>query len=332
MPDRVALFLQDSYPLRDAIQYVRYAETRGFEAVWQAEPRLDRDAIVALAAYAANTNRIKLGSGVVNNWTRNAATLAMSFITLDDLAQDRIICGIGAWVEGLAAQVGVRRDRPLLALREMIQVLRTLFDGQRMSFQGQFIRLDNVSIGARRIDPRVIPIYIAATSPAMMALGGEIADGVLLNYLTSPAYTANTIHQIEIGARKAGRPIDSIERPQLIVCSVDQDRTVALDRARQLVTQYLRQQPQTMKTNGVRQELLNEVMQVLPNPLDAIQVAEAARLVPDDVVQLVTAAGTPEDCKIKVREYLAAGATCPVLYPLGSDVNFMIDTFATGYT
>ena len=180
MPDRVALFLQDSYPLRDATQYVRYAETRGFEAIWQAEPRLDRDALVALAAYAANTNRIKLGSGVVNNWTRNAATLAMSFITLDDLAQDRIICGVGTWVDELAVRVGVRRDRPLLALREMIQVLRTLFDGQRASFQGQFIRLDNVSIGARRIDPRVIPIYIAATSPAMMALGGEIADGVLL--------------------------------------------------------------------------------------------------------------------------------------------------------
>ena len=66
MADRVALYLQDAHPLRDAIEYVQYAESRGFEAVWQAESRLVRDAIVPMAAFAATTRRIKVGSGVIN--------------------------------------------------------------------------------------------------------------------------------------------------------------------------------------------------------------------------------------------------------------------------
>ena len=76
MADRVALYLQDAHPIQDAIRYVQLAESRGFEAVWQAESRLVRDAIVPMAAFAATTSRIKIGSGVINNWTRNAAVIA----------------------------------------------------------------------------------------------------------------------------------------------------------------------------------------------------------------------------------------------------------------
>ena len=71
--ERVALYLQDSHDLRDGLDYARYAEEHGFEAVWQAESRLVRDAIVPMAAFAATTERIQVGSGVINNWTRTAA-------------------------------------------------------------------------------------------------------------------------------------------------------------------------------------------------------------------------------------------------------------------
>jgi hypothetical protein len=73
---RVALYLQDAHDLREGLDIVRYAESRGFEAVWQAESRLVRDAIVPMAAYAAVTERLKVGSGVINNWTRNIGLLA----------------------------------------------------------------------------------------------------------------------------------------------------------------------------------------------------------------------------------------------------------------
>ena len=334
MADRVALYLQDAHPLADAIEYVQYAELCGFEAVWQAESRLVRDAIVPMAAFAAVTSRIKIGSGVINNWTRNAAVIAATFLTLDDLAQDRIYCGIGAWWDPLAAKVGIQRRKNLLAMREVVTVVRRLLNRERVSFDGEFVQLDDVELDVvhGRKEPRNVPIYIGATGPKMMALTGEIADGAVLNYLVSPKYNEMAMAQLELGAKKAGKSVHDIDRPQLVVCSVDDDRGKALDAARKLVTQYLGQQPHIMKASGVSQDLLDEIGQVLTWPATEEQILEAMKLVPDDVVQMITASGTPAECKAKVREYVAAGATCPILYPLGEDVRLMIDTFASGYS
>src|SRR5213593_919768 len=143
---RVALYLQDKHPIREAMEYVRYAEERGFEAVWQAESRLVREATVPMAAYAAVTERIKVGSGVVNNWTRNAALLAATFATLDDLAPGRVLLGIGAWWDPLAAKVGIDRARPLLAMRECVEAVRRLLAGETVSYDGEFVHLDGVEI------------------------------------------------------------------------------------------------------------------------------------------------------------------------------------------
>lgn len=334
MADRVALYLQDAHPLADAIEYVKYAELCGFEAVWQAESRLVRDAIVPMAAFAAVTSRIKIGSGVINNWTRNAAVIAATFLTLDDLAQDRIYCGIGAWWDPLAAKVGIARRKNLLAMREVVTVVRRLLNRERVSFDGEFVQMDDVELDVvhGRKEPRNVPIFIGATGPKMMALTGEIADGAVLNYLVSPKYNDMAMAQLEKGAKKAGKSIQDVDRPQLVVCSVDNDRDAALNAARKLVTQYLGQQPHIMKASGVSQDLLDEINQVLTWPATEEQIMEAMKLVPDDVVQMITASGTPDEVKAKVREYVAAGATCPILYPLGADVRLMIDTFAGGYS
>ncbi|MBI5958468.1 MAG: LLM class flavin-dependent oxidoreductase [Chloroflexi bacterium] len=334
MPDRVALYLQDAHPLSEAIGYVQYAEDRGFEAVWQAESRLVRDAIVPMAAYAATTKRIKIGSGVINNWTRNVALTAATFLTLDDLAPNRILLGIGAWWDPLAKNVGIERSKPLLAMREHVTVVRDLLAMRNVTFHGEFVNVTGIELDIvhGRREPRNVPIYIGATGPKMMTMAGEIADGALLNYLVSPAYNVNALEQLAQGAKLVGRTIDEIDRPQLVVCSVDRNRKRALDNARKLVTQYLGQQPHIMKASGVSSALLDEIHQVLTWPATEEQIERAMELVPDDVVQLITASGTPEEVRAKVREYVSAGCTCPVLYPLGDDVRLMIDTFAQGYS
>src|SRR3982750_3907647 len=135
---RVALYLQDKHPIREGMEYARLAEEQGFEAVWQAESRLVREATVPMAAFAAVTERIAVGSGVVNNWTRNVGLLAATFSTLDDLAPGRVLLGIGAWWEPLATKVGVRRERPLLAMREYVEVVRRLIAMENVTFHGEF--------------------------------------------------------------------------------------------------------------------------------------------------------------------------------------------------
>jgi 5,10-methylenetetrahydromethanopterin reductase len=326
----VALYLQDAHSLRDAIDHVSYAERRGFAAVWQADSRLVRDCCVPMAAFAATTSTIKIGSGVVDCWTRNPARLAATFSTLDDLAPDRIILGIGAWWEPLASKVGVQRVRPLVAMREIVTAVRALLANETVTFHGDFVNLDGVELDyvnqPRR--PKNVPIYIGATGMQMMELAGEIADGVVLNYLVSPSYNERAVEHLSIGATKRRRSLESVDRPQLIVCSLDPDRRQAIDRARLLVTQYLGQQPHIMKASGVPAELLDEIGRVLTWPATHEQVVAASALVPDDVVQMITACGTAEECRAKVQEYVATGCTCPVLYPLGDDVRLMIDTFA----
>jgi len=329
---RVALYLQDLHPIREGLEYVRYAEERGFEAVWQAESRLVREATVPMAAFATVTERIKVGSGVVNNWTRNVGLLAATFSTLDDLAPGRILLGIGAWWDPLAAKVGIQRRRPLQAMRETVGVTRRLLAMERVTFHGEFVDVEDIEIDIVHGDrsPKQIPIYIGATGMKMMELAGEIADGVVLNYMVGPKYNIDAMAALSVGAAIAGRSVTDIDRPQLIVCSLDRDRGVALDRSRELLTQYLGQQPHIMKASGVDPGLIEEINQVLTWPASAEEIRRAMTIVPDDAVQMISASGTPEECRAKVREYIESGCTCPILYPLGDDVRLMIDTFADG--
>ena len=293
---RVAMYLQDKHAIREGMAYVQYAEQRGFEAVWQAESRLVRDAIVPMAAFAAVTSHIKVGSGVINNWTRNIGLLAATFLTLDDLAPDRIICGLGAWWDPLAKQVGIDRRKPLKAMRETIEVMRRLLNMERVTFHGEFHHVDGIELDVvhGRREPRNVPMYIGATHMGMMELAGEIADGVTLNYCVPPEYNREALEHIEIGAKKAGRVLDDIDRPQLIVCSVDDDHQRAVQAAKELITQYLAQQPHIAQASGTPPETVKKVQSILGWPATKEQIHEAMQFVPDELIERITASGTPD--------------------------------------
>ena len=326
---RVALYLQDAHSLQDGIKYVQYAEAHGFEAVWQAESRLVRDAIVPMAAFAATTSRIKIGSGVINNWTRNIGLLASTFLTLDDLAPNRIICGIGAWWDPLAANVGIERRKPLLAMRETIEVLRRLLAMENVTFDGEFHNVKGIELDVvhGRREPRNVPVFIGATGMKMMEMTGEIADGAVLNYCVPPEYNDDAMEQLAAGAKRAGRSMDEIDRPQLIVCSVHKDRATAITGAKRLLTQYLAQQPHIAKASGVSADVVGKVQSILGWPATKEQVEEAMQFVPDDFVLKISATGTPDEVRARVQQYIDRGCTCPILYPMG-DPYLMMDTFA----
>lgn len=330
MNERVALYLQDSHDLRDGLEYVRYAEQKGFEAVWQAESRLVRDAIVPMAAYAAVTDKLKVGSGVINNWTRNIGLLAATFLTLDDLAPGRVICGIGAWWDPLAKNVGIERRKPLTAMRETVEVLRKLLNMERVTFHGEFHHVDEIELDVvhGRREPRHVPIMIGATGDKMMELTGEIADGAVLNYCVPPEYNDNAMELLEAGAKRAGRTLNDIDRPQLIVCSVDESHEKAINTTKMLLCQYLAQQPHIAKASGVSDEVVHEIQSILGWPATKEQIEKAKHLVPDELVHKITASGTPDEARAKVKEYTRRGATCPILYPVGGNVKLLIDTFA----
>jgi 5,10-methylenetetrahydromethanopterin reductase len=276
------------------------------------------------------TNKIKVGSGVINNWTRNIGLLAATFLTLDDLAPNRVICGIGAWWDPLAKNVGIDRRKPLLAMRETVEVLRRLLNLERVTFHGEFHHVDNIELDVvhGRREPRNIPIMIGATGDLMMEMTGEISDGCVMNYCVAPEYNDKALELLEKGAKKAGRTLADIDRPQLIVCSVDEDHDKAIEYTKELLCQYLAQQPHIAKASNVSAEVINNIQATLGWPATKEQINKAKHFVPDELVHKITASGTPAEARAKVAEYTKRGCTCPILYPVGGNFKLLIDTFA----
>lgn len=318
--------------VRDMVKYSRIAEQHGFDSVWVAESRLARDAVVPVAAIATDTSRIKVGAGVINTWTRNAALIAQTFATLDELSNGRVVLGLGAWWDPLAHKVGIERTKPLQCMKEYVQVIRRLFNNEEVTFAGDFVRMEGVKLDVLHGSgqkARDIPIYVGGTGFQMLELAGEIADGVLLNYLVSPEYNEKALESIKRGAQKAGRRADEIDTPQLIACSMDEDAEKAVRLAKSHVTMTLGQQPHIMKASGVSEDLIREVQQEMGGwPAKPGGIERATAVVPDDVVRMLTASGTPDDCRAKIKEYTAAGCRSPLLLPLSANVEYVVKSLA----
>ena len=149
-----------------------------------------------------------------------------------------------------------------------------------------------------------------------------------MNYCVAPEYNDQALEQLETGAKRAGRTLDEIDRPQLIVCSVDHDHDTAIEYSKMLLCQYMAQQPHIAKASGVSDDVVQEIQSILGWPATKEQINKAKHLVPDDLVYKITASGTPEEARAKVNEYVKRGCTCPILYPVGGNFKLLIDTFA----
>jgi 5,10-methylenetetrahydromethanopterin reductase len=332
----MALYLQDKHPIRYELEIARYAEERGFSEIWQADTRLARDCIVMMSALLGGTQRLRIGSGVLPIWTRNPAVIAASWSTMWELGgrvdgRGRVMLGLGAWWEPIASRVGEKRAKPLRAMREHVEAIRRLFTMQEVSYRGEFVNLDRIRLDVAFGDssPRDIPVYLGATGDQMLELAGEICDGVVLNYVVSTDYIRRAVGLVEKGANKAGRSLAQVDRPELLVCCLsDEDPAAAMAEGKKLVSYYLATEPHIMKASGVSEELLERVQSQMSWPATEADYIRTSKVIPDEVVRNLMAVGTSEECRAKVREYIAAGITCPILYPMMDDIRPVVDAFA----
>lgn len=332
----MALYLQDKHDIQDELEMASYAEERGFSEIWQADTRLARDCIVMMSAFLATTHRLRYGSGVLPIWTRNVAAIAATWSTMWELGgrvdgRGRVMLGIGAWWEPIAGRVGVKRVKPLQAMREHIEALRQLFTMQEVTYRGEFVRLDRVRLDVAYGDasPRDIPLYIGATGDKMLELAGEICDGVVLNYVVSVDYVRRAMSLVEKGARKAGKTLADVDRPELLVCCLsDKDPAAAMAEGKKLVAYYLATEPHIMQASGVSEELLARVQSIMGWPATEQDYLRASRVIPDEVVRNLMAVGTSDECRAKVKEFVDAGVTCPILFPIMDDIRPVVDAFA----
>ncbi len=333
----MALYLQDKHDIGYELEIAQYAEQKGFSEIWQADTRLARDCVVMMSALLAKTSRIKIGSGVLPIYTRNAAVIAASWSTMWELGgltpdgESRVMLGLGAWWEPIASRVGADRRKPLTAMRENIESIRALFQMEEVTYEGEFVQLDRVRLDVAYGDtgPRDIPIYIGATGPKMLELSGEICDGPVLNYVVSTDYIRDAVERTRVGAAKAGKTLDQVDRPELLACALsDDDADEAVMVGKSLVAYYLGTEPHIVKASGADPELVARVQEIVGWPATEDDYRRAAHLIPDELVHKLMAVGTSTQCLDKVAEYIDAGVTCPILYPLMPDIKPVVDHFS----
>ncbi len=338
MTNRMAIYMQDVVDIREELELATYMEERGFSEIWQGDNRLARDCIVLMSAFLTHTKRLRVASGVLPIWTRNPAVIAASFSTMWELGgkvdgRGRVMLGLGAWWEPIASRVGVKMSKPLKAMRENIEAVRQLLTMETVTYQGEFVNLENVSLDVVYGDtsPRDIPIYLGATGPKMLELAGEICDGVCLNYGVSVDYVKRAIALVEKGAQKAGKSIEDVDLPELMVVSMsDEDPAAALHSGKKLAAYYFATEPHIMKASGVSEEIADKAKALMGWPATEEDYERASAVIPEEIVRDIMAVGTADECRAKVKEYIDAGVTCPILYPLRGNIKEVIDAFADG--
>jgi 5,10-methylenetetrahydromethanopterin reductase len=313
----------------EIVELTRRAEAAGFDTAWMAETRMTRDGFVPMAAMAAATSRIRVGSGIVNVYTRNPVVLAISFVGLEELAPGRILLGLGTGSPNVLAPQGITFDRPLTRLREYCEVIPRLIAGERVSYEGETVRLAGAQIedllAGGDGGPRArIPLWLGVTGPRAMEWAGEVADGVLMNACLPVEYVHRSRELLARGARRAGRDPEAIEVQMAVPTCVMHDSAAAKRGAARFVALYLSLFPNIARETGVDDAALER----LRSTFGERGLESAAELVGDDLVDRLAVAGTPAECRARLDEYRAAGVAVPVAAPLEGTVDLVVAELA----
>ncbi len=318
--------------VREIADLMRRAEERGFEMGFFSETiELMRDSVSALSAMGLATSKVTLGATQIVR-LRTPICMAQSLMTLDELTGGRITLAPGACTRSHARVHAMEHQDPPQVLKEYIESMRLLFTGEKVDYEGQFVKFKNVGIGwtPHRTD---IPLYIPATARPGLKLAGQIGDGVVLNAVCSPEYTANALKIIKDAAEEAGRDFSKFEVAQLINCSIADDHQKALDAIRWEVATKLDpiQLPFIARPKmRVGEPYIHEEDIPTFEKAHAEGGMEALiKAIPDSYVEGMTASGTPDEVKARVQQYRDAGVKIPLLRPAAADqTDALMDLFA----
>ena len=299
-----------SLPTADFIATAREAEARGYHTAWLGEVS-GYDAIVMSTVVATHTERLVVANGVLPVQTRTPVILGMAAASLNHLAPGRFALGLGLSSKTIVEQWhGLSFSPALGQIREAVEIVRQVASGERVNHEGKFYRVKNFRLTS---PPPAAPVrvYLAALGPEMLELAGEIADGVLLNWIPPEAVPASITH-LETGARRAGRTLDGFEIASFVRTCVTDDATAARETLARDITGYATVDVYAsfFRTAGYPDEVAavgaawasgdraGAVKRVSPRMLDGLGVV-----------------GDEAFCRARIAEFARAGITQPVIVP-----------------
>jgi 5,10-methylenetetrahydromethanopterin reductase len=308
------------FPSVEPEEFVRLARMvdadSAFDTVWVPDERFFRDMTVFLTLAGVHTTRVRIGPAVTDPFVRHPALTAAIMATIAEVSNGRLIAGIGAGISGFTA-MGVVQERPQVAMREAMTLMRSLWAGEKVELDGRSVHFHG-SLDFSPLHPR-IPIWVAGRGPAVLRLGGEAADGVLIGGLASRPGLDYAYARIEEGVTKSGRT-DLPTRALWLHTAVADDPAAARQAVRKIVVGVLISSKDIIAELGlpIPQDLL-AALQGVAYGVNNPEVQRVAAMIDDDVLQHFALAGTPEEVGRRTRELRVMGIDHVAVVPWLAD-------------
>ena len=319
---RFGVALQGVDAPHEFVRLVTEIEEWGFDQLWLTDSSLHaRDVYSYLTLAATATRRLSLGTSVTNPVSRHPALAALAIATVDEISGGRAILGIGAGDRPLES-LGLRPAN-LATLREAIRDIRGLLTGEHLTVSTNAFSMDGAHI---RVPTRPdIPIYLSASGPKALALTGELADGAIVLAGLFPEGINYALSHIRAGAAHAGRSEPNVTA--FMYGSLRNDPEVAIQEARPIAAWFCQTAPRYCRLAGMPEEVCEQVRAAYDGG-EFQEAAQAAELIPDEIVRKVALAGTSDDGRQKVQMLIDSGVHSVVVFPLGADRRAVVETFA----
>jgi alkanesulfonate monooxygenase SsuD/methylene tetrahydromethanopterin reductase-like flavin-dependent oxidoreductase (luciferase family) len=296
----------------ETVECARLAEQAGYESVWIIEGH-GGDQFSLLTGCALATSRIRLGTAISSVFVRSAPTIAMAAACVDQFSNGRFVLGLGSSHKvQVEAEHGIQYTEPVARVRETAEIVRALLRDGTVSFHGKTINIERFDLWFKP-GRGSIPIYLSALFPQMLALCGEIAQGLLMVFSTVGSARAVTEH-LSAGAARARRNLNEVEIASLMPASVATDRKTAYDRTRPLLAFYVGFFPRYRRVAA--EAGFDTSASAVAHAWERGDADAAAAAVPDEMVAALTISGTPADLRARIAEYRRSGISLPILMPV----------------
>ena len=308
---RFGLSYTGMYPLKELMEVAQAADGTAIEGIWLAEHLGYRDAFVPAAAVLSATKHLKVTPTAASPYSRNPMLTAMQAGTLAEMAPGRVALVLGSGSPMSYKESGMQQERPLVAMRECLHLIRCLWSGERVEWQGDMFQLHGATFHIPL--ESAPPVHMAAIRDRMLALAGEISDGVIISAALAPESIRVSLEKSLKAAADAGRSPDAFVRAGLVVLSVAESRAEAVEEARQHLAYLFRNQ---FVAEQLRDAGASVNFEALHDAYTRRDMEAAYRLISDELIELCSVTGTPADCRAMLPRYADAGLDTLVLNPL----------------
>lgn len=310
---RLGVLLFSDHSVAELVELAELSETLGYEKFWYTDVRFARECYVALAAVVARTKTIHVGPGVTDPYSRHPALTASAIATIDEISNGRALLGLGTGGAGFR-ELGFEQKLPVAAMRETVEIIRGLLRGEQVTADGKVIVIKGGKLAFK--PPRAeIPIYFATHGAQITRLAGRIADGVLIANTLNPKAFDFYVRQLDEGLAKDNRPASALDIGLRVeACIADDDAAAFEVMRRRVASRVMSQYPHWDYLTELGVELPQAFVEMASQKKPEL-VAEAAPLMPREVVESMVLAGNPESCARQLASALHDRITSVTVRP-----------------